>query len=310
MKNNFSSESGQTLLIVVLVMVVALTIGLSVASRSIVNLRATSEEANSQLAFSAAEAGVERVLKTGTNITNISLGNNDASIKSANATTIGQNEFIVNCGNDASLCKTIPPVFKDDGVDIWLSKYPDYTDPLSPQVFTIYWGTQADNCGSTPPPAAIEVIVISGSKAVPISTRYVYDPCSRGNKFTVLNQSDIGRFFVLGKTFKYKTPNNNDKIAITSGLIARIVPLYANTPIAVSTCDNGGNNGNGNNNNNNNNGNGNNGNGNSCTPLPSQGQTITSIGTAGETVRKITYYQGYPELPSEFFQHILFLASP
>ena len=56
-------QKGQVLLVVVLVMVVALTVGLSLASRSITNLRITSDDENSQRAFSAAEAGVERAVK-------------------------------------------------------------------------------------------------------------------------------------------------------------------------------------------------------------------------------------------------------
>ncbi len=46
-----SNQRGQILLIIILVMVVALTIGLSVVSRSIVTLRTTEEEENSQKAF-------------------------------------------------------------------------------------------------------------------------------------------------------------------------------------------------------------------------------------------------------------------
>ncbi len=50
----FKNQSGQALLIIVLVMVVALTIGLSVASRTITNLRTSREQASSQKALSAA----------------------------------------------------------------------------------------------------------------------------------------------------------------------------------------------------------------------------------------------------------------
>ena len=47
-------EKGQTLLIVVLVMVISLTVGLSVVSKTITNLRTTTEEADSAKALSAA----------------------------------------------------------------------------------------------------------------------------------------------------------------------------------------------------------------------------------------------------------------
>src|SRR3990167_7914471 len=54
--------AGQILLIVVLAAVVSLTVGLSAISRTITNTRVTTEEANSQKALSAAEAGIEELL--------------------------------------------------------------------------------------------------------------------------------------------------------------------------------------------------------------------------------------------------------
>lgn len=56
---------GQTLLVILLVMAVALTIGLSVVSRSITDIRISQEQEESARAFSAAEAGLESLLSTG-----------------------------------------------------------------------------------------------------------------------------------------------------------------------------------------------------------------------------------------------------
>ena len=66
--SNFQSQKGQALLIVVLAMVVALTVGLSVVSRSITNLKNSQQEIDSQKALSAAEAGVELAIKNGANV--------------------------------------------------------------------------------------------------------------------------------------------------------------------------------------------------------------------------------------------------
>lgn len=55
-------KSGQILILVLLVVVVALATGLSVASRNITNLRISTQTEESQRAFSAAEGGVEDVL--------------------------------------------------------------------------------------------------------------------------------------------------------------------------------------------------------------------------------------------------------
>jgi len=69
-------QRGQVLLIVVLVMVIALTVGLSVISRSVTTLRTTKESESSQRAFSAAEAGVAKLLNSNnTSISSTTLSN-------------------------------------------------------------------------------------------------------------------------------------------------------------------------------------------------------------------------------------------
>lgn len=55
-------------------MVIALTIGLSIAARSIINLQTTTEEEISQRAFSAAEAGIERAIINNQEITDVEVG--------------------------------------------------------------------------------------------------------------------------------------------------------------------------------------------------------------------------------------------
>jgi len=60
-----SKNSGQTLLIILLITAVILTIGLAVASYSITNIRISRYEEESARAFSAAEAGIEEALKLG-----------------------------------------------------------------------------------------------------------------------------------------------------------------------------------------------------------------------------------------------------
>lgn len=57
------SQSGQIALVVLLVMVVLLTVGLAVVSRSVTDIRISQETEESARAFSAAEAGIEEALK-------------------------------------------------------------------------------------------------------------------------------------------------------------------------------------------------------------------------------------------------------
>src|SRR3972149_4690052 len=110
---HWERQKGQVLLIVVLVMIVALTVGLSLISRSVTNLRTSTEEAESQKALAAAEAGIEQALKSGTAPAGENLGSNKTTY-STNVTALSGTKFMVNGGN------SVP---RDDGADVWLSNY-------------------------------------------------------------------------------------------------------------------------------------------------------------------------------------------
>lgn len=259
---NMRSDSGQALLIVVLVMVVALTVGLSVASKTITSLRTSTEEANSQKALAAAEAGIEQALKTN-QIASGTFTDTQTSYQ-ATVTQVLGTSFLMNGGN---------PILQDNGSDLWLSDYSSdpanlYRNPWS-GALTIKWGTSTDACQNS----ALEVVVISGTRASPISTRYTFDTCSGRAGVNRFTQVGLTRSSVSGKDFFYQA-----QITVSSGLLGRIIPLYFSTPIAVV----------------------------GNVALPSQGSVITSTGTSGTTTRKVNVFQGYPEIPSEYFPYNLF----
>lgn len=260
-----NNQKGQALLIIVLVMVVALTVGLSVASRTIINLRNSSDQASSQQALSAAEAGIERAIVTG-NTSNIA-GNfsGNSSYTTTIASVSGTTPFLINGGN------VVP---KDDATYIWISPYSSnpaiqWTNMWSGNL-TLYWGDSSGACNN----AALEVSIINGPKGAPTITRYALDPCAAragSNNFTVVSASP---FSVSGKTLAYRTV-----ISISNGLLVRINPIYSTTYLAAS----------------------------GTTALPNQGTVITSVGTSNSsTTRKVTVFQGYPEIPAELFPYSLF----
>lgn len=277
-------EKGQALLIVVLVIVVTLTVGLSLASRSIIQLRNTTDEASSQAAFSAAEAGVEQAIKLGnvsgsSVISGINLNDkNNSQISAVDVTLVQSDQFLMNNGI---------PLFQDNGADIWLSPYSTDQTQLFQNAdrfnntLTVYWGTSSDPCQDP----ALEVLIISGSRTSPILSKYAYDQCGSNNSLNLPPSSkrtngfpdapQKGSFLVNGvngdKTFNYKA-----QIAIANGLIARVVPLYHGGSVGVSG-----------------------------TSLPPQGKIITSTGTAGITgqqvARKVTFFEGYEQLPIQLY---------
>lgn len=255
-------EQGQALLIIVLVMVVMLTIGLSLASRTITTVKTTAEEENSQRAFSAAEAGIERTLQNNTPLTG-SFSNN-ASYRTS-VTTLAGSTFLINNGNQ---------IFKDDGIDIWLSAYPTYASPWSGRL-SVYWGSSDDVCTPnqlTNTMAALEIVVISGTVVAPRTAHFAYDPCPVRRGGNNLDRPGNGAI-ISGKNFSYDVT-----LDINSGLLARIIPLYTSTVVGIRADS----------------------------ALPTQGNIIESVGVAGDTQRKITVFKGYPKVPTEFFPYLLF----
>src|SRR5437667_6240491 len=136
-------QRGQALLIVILIMVIRLTIGLSLASRNVVNLKLSTEEENSQKALSAAESGIEQAL-INKDATGQSLGT--AKISKVITQAISGSTFLVNNGITVN---------KNDGIDVWLTQFNQdpaqlYQNPLPNNNITLYWGSSQDICSANP----------------------------------------------------------------------------------------------------------------------------------------------------------------
>jgi hypothetical protein len=278
----FLNQQGQALLVVVLAMVVALTVGLAVVSRSVTNLRNSQQEISSQQALSAAEAGVEQTIKSGVGTS----GTVNISTQTTYQTTaqtipaVNGADFLLNGTNKVS---------KDDAAYIWLTPY----SPPPAQLFNdsdawsgdlnIYWGSSPTVCDNSN--AALEIAVIAGSRTTPTVTRYVYDPCDSRRASNNFYTPHAATKTISGITLNYVSvdPSNpTNPLHISHGFLVRVVPLYADSYIGVSKAS-------GNQN------------------LPSQGSTITSTGINGGNVqRKLEVFQGYPEVPAELFPFSLF----
>lgn len=258
-------QSGQILLVVVLVMVVVLTVGLSIVTRSITSLRTTQEDASSQKAFSAAEAGVEQLINSASTAKSDSSFGADASYSVSTAVVGGDSpSFLIN---------NYAQVDQDDGADVWLSSHPLYSDPLTTPV-TVFWGKNPEVCSSNPDlntMAAIEIAVISGNLSAPVMEHYAFDPCALRAQDNGLSVDIQAGQTVLDKAFAHRVTIN-----VTTGRLMRIIPLYAPTVMAVSTGGSGPN-------------------------LPPQGTLIQSTGVSGEVQRKIQVFKGFPKVPNEFF---------
>jgi hypothetical protein len=266
----------------VLAAVITLTVGLSVASRVITNTKTTTDEVNTQKALSAAETGIEQSLKSQAQVGSVNspkqFSNNSSFY--TKYTPVAYTQFVLNGGNTVS---------QDDGADIWLSDHGATTTPsyAFPRTLTmkIYWTDSGSDCSKNQKPA-IELVYLTGSAASPSLTRKVYDPCARITG--TLDSTGPGTTNpIQGINFQHSA-----SLDINNGLIARVIPLYTGTRVAVEFLNQG-----------------------TVNPyspstppgIPSQGVLVESTGTSANVTRTLRVFQGYPKLPAELFPYTLFI---
>lgn len=281
MKNRVS---GQALILLLLSMGAVLTIVLSVASRTITDVSVTTKDEDSLRAFSAAEAGVEKVLLTPSNggtSGNVASGNAAYNTNTSNYISTGT-EYVYPVGLPSGETGTIWFVNHDDQNRL------DDTCPgnncFKGSSIDICWGSS----GASPQPA-IEVSVVyeTPSNVMEIGRR-VFDPNGTRrttNKFTAPT-GNTGACTVNGRSFAYRTTvtfsalssNMAANVYNTSGRMKFMQVRFwynsTNEYFGVITQGN--------------------------RDLPSQGKLVQSTGTAGNSSRKVEVVNLYPEVPSMF----------
>lgn len=166
-------QSGQIGIIVVLIMVVLLTIGLSLASRTTKEVALSTQEEESTRVFNAAEVGVEQALSTNLAFAGDVYTSNPISPTGSNATVT----YTINKQYQLEM-----QIFQGVSATIQLT---DTTHPAPPASLLIDWSKEVD-C-ATQAPAALLVSIYSVDKTVTpadVKVRYeTYEPCGRGNGF-------------------------------------------------------------------------------------------------------------------------------
>ena len=271
---------GQALLIVLLIMAVALTIGLAVTSRTVTDVEISEQTEEAARAFSAAEAGIEEALVT-------AIGETDPKGSFREGEVTYRTER-TNLGKESQYL--FPEATREDEVrTLWLAEYPD-TPSYSEGSVIILWG----NADSTEEPA-LEVTVYykTGGGDYKI-IRYALDPIIRDpeDKFCQPNGTDCdgvssfdddGGYSIEGKTARYKATLDLSPASGSILLFARLRLLYSDERDQVLGAQ--------------------------TTAaeifLPSQGVKITSVGEAGGSTRKIEVVRLHPA-PPEIFDFLLY----
>lgn len=285
-KPNFISgknhESGQVVLILVLITVVGITIGLSLISRTITDVKISSQLEESNRAFSAAEAGIETALRS---TKTAATANGTINLQGADAAYSVQ-----QVGGTTDLFE-LPLTTTAKIQTVWLighidDSHIDFAHPSFRPVDTleICWGTSDPKTDDLKPALSVTLLYQQTSDTTFVTKRLSFDPYAgrtATNNFTVAQEGSF-----CGGSYRYHTlliPSNpapgGFQAAANDILIAFMLqPVYNDTGIAVQPQIGAG-----------------------GTALPVQGKEIISSGKSDTgLVRKIVVNQGFAVLPEIF----------
>lgn len=276
---------GQVILIILLVTAVGLTIGLSLVSRTISDVKISTQVADSSRAFSAAESGIETALK-------------GAAIGGTGVINIGgasANYNVVKLGGDSNPL-TLPNNSPGNTQSVWLvehqadgSLFPTPTPLYTASSLELCWGPDKTSSDPNPIPA-VEATLLYYSGGTYKIGKAAFDPSARGNNFTPASTSKpTDNFCNTGKKYEYiLNLASSGTFGNSTGdtlVLLRLNPVYNTTDLVVKPAGGVGGN------------------------LPTEGKTISSTGTTTSGVaRKLTVLQGYTTLPS-FMDYTLFCSN-
>lgn len=287
-RNQSSIESGQALVLVLLSLAVVLTIVLFILSRSVTDIAISSRTQEAVRAFSAAEAGVEKALVIGQSSGLTTIG---SAMYNANVSSVanGASNFIfpiqLNSGDASTLWFVGHDLANNDALICSLAN-PCFTG----KSLKVCWGNSGTSASSPTTPAA-EVSVFYDKTPGDLSTiqiaRAVFDPNSGRTSSNNFAAPDAGTCTIGSQSYQFQKTIDLSTLGIPAGSygtqnglqFARIKLLYnADAAHSIGFDVNFA--------------------GNSI--LPSQGEQIDSTGTAGESNRRLSVFQGWPEAPSVF----------
>lgn len=251
-------SSGQAVLLVLLGMAVVLTIVISIASRSVTDVSITTTEEESSKAFSAAEAGIENFLSGGALSGSLSETNASYTVQPSEVGS-GSNVDFASMGSYRN----------GEVATLWFVSHNDNdttkltcTDKpcFNGDSFILCWGSNPSDI------PAVEVNIYYGNRSNVFSgnlssvkvKRYAFDPSA--GRSTGFDSVASGCSGIPDSVYNYSASLSG----LPSGLLfARIRFIYNNTPQAFAVIAPSGN------------------------SFPAQGRLISSLGTAGQSSRRV-----------------------
>ena len=255
-------NSGQALLITIMLLAVALTVVLAMSYTSKTDVQLSKLEEENQRALAAAEAGIDALVNksTGESIVISDLSSGLANFTgTAEKASVQQPQF------------TSPLLQANSHYMLYLSDYPGFLNPYNGNV-SIYYSNDQSKCTSATSGDAIEITVISGSSYPYTITRYLSD----GGGRVVSGANDYlsaGDYTIDGLGFKCKTKPISI-FSVSNPKIMVVRSIFNPTRIGFG----------------------------GSSSLPAQGTVITSEAkTPSGVTKKIKLFQSYPQIPLNFF---------
>lgn len=230
-KLKVKTEAGQVVIILLLTIVVALAIGLSISTRSISEISTATKIEQSSRAYSAAEAGIEKVLqdiaggKTGSAITSSvpNLGNQSKA-------DISVTELFPSPGDRRGIEYGFNGIGRDETAHVWLadpaqtsgiSVHNYYTQPT----FDVYFGNPFQSNDEDKPAIEVNTITFNGTSY--LSKKLYFDSRSgRNNNFITAPDPTYN--------FSCDSPTVSTIISSNSQFFCKVrIQGYIGTPVLV-----------------------------------------------------------------------------
>ncbi len=264
-----SPQSGQILLVIVMLLATALTIVLAVSFRSTTETQVTKLEEDNQRALAAAESAIDKALQS-----------KQGTVLIGNGKDVNLQDFSGSASFDTTTTTsfTTPLLQKDEEYTFYTST-PGGSPPGNPD-FTTLTASYPNNLtvcfGSQNLPPALELTVVKGSKASGYDlVRYAVNPVDSGGTPVTIIQNAPSASSATNCPAEYTSEYTLSVPADGILVIARVI---TNDSTSTKITFKG------------------------PTNLPPQGKTIVSSATANSGASKtVQLFQSYPQIPSEFF---------
>lgn len=182
-------QSGQVVLVTLLILAVVLSVGMSIVSRSITDVKTSQQSQESARAFWVAQGELEKAIRS--NTTSSSVGSVEISYEVTRSTLGGSQEYLYPEQLRADYPATIWFVGHTADGDL------DTDSFVQPSTINIYWGNTTDD------KPALELTFVYQELGVYRLGRYVYDPDETvtGSGFDSVTAGD---YSVLNNHFVYR----------------------------------------------------------------------------------------------------------